>query len=174
MFRNLQIDVSELPDAALLEYEKLDRKYIRVMRVGSIISWLFGLLSLWILFYAVDEPTHLKTLFVAVSVAFLICLIGNQLILKPALDYRGFAIREHDLSYRRGIVKSRITTIPYRRIQQVAISQNILERPLKLYSITIHNASDATSNMTIRGLSRERAERIRTYILDHIVHDEAV
>lgn len=174
MFKNLQLATATLPDADALVYEPLDSRYIRIMRIGSALLWMVVLAAVWVIYLIADEPKVWLPVFLALSAALLLGLIGNQSILHRAFQYRGIAMREHDVTYRSGLFMSRETSVPYRRVQQVVLSQNWPEKRIGLYSIKIQNAADASAHLRISGLGQERAERIKAFILSHIVHDEGL
>ena len=174
MFRNLQLNTAELPDADALAYEVLDGRYIRVMRIGCALLWGLVLAAVWVIYLLADEPTAWLPLFWAISAVIVLALVGNQFILRRALQFRGVAVREHDVNYRRGLIRRRETSVPYRRVQQVVVSQSWLERSVGLYTVTIQNAADSSAHLDISGLGQERAERIKAFILSHIVHDDGL
>lgn len=94
--------------------------------------------------------------------------IANMIFLPASYHYKGYAFREHDLSYRSGIVCPTVTTVPYSRIQQVSMKQNIVARAFKLYSVEIVNGAQTMSSVRIPGLSEERAMRIKDFITDKL------
>ncbi|WP_373775002.1 hypothetical protein, partial [Porphyromonas loveana] len=94
MFKNLQLATATLPDADALVYEPLDSRYIRIMRIGCALLWIFGLAAVWVIYLIADEPKAWLPVFLALSAALLLGLIGNQSILHRAFQYRGIAVRE--------------------------------------------------------------------------------
>lgn len=72
----------------------------------------------------------------------------------------GYAEREDDLLVRRGVMFSRLSVIPYGRMQYIDVTAGPLERALDLATVKMHTAA-AASDARIPGLERSEAERLR-------------
>ncbi len=75
-------------------------------------------------------------------------------------DAWGYAEREDDLLIRRGVMFSRLSVIPYGRMQFIDVTAGPLERMLGLATVKMHTAA-AASDARIPGLERVEAERLR-------------
>ncbi|MDE5923282.1 MAG: PH domain-containing protein, partial [Muribaculum sp.] len=78
---------------------------------------------------------------VAAEAVIVVSFIINIAILRKAYQAKGFALREHDITYRSGVIFPKITTVPFSRIQQVSICQNPVSKFFGLYSIDIDNGA---------------------------------
>jgi membrane protein YdbS with pleckstrin-like domain len=83
-------------------------------------------------------------------------------IVLPQLYYRRwrYALREHDLWIRQGLIFHRVSVIPYRRLQFVDTRQGPLERWMGLTELVVHTAAPGTSGQ-VPGLEEAEAMRIR-------------
>ena len=72
----------------------------------------------------------------------------------------GYAEREDDLLVRRGVMFSRLSVIPYGRMQYIEVTAGPLERTFGLATVKMHTAA-AASDARIPGLDRAEAERLR-------------
>lgn len=72
----------------------------------------------------------------------------------------GYAEREDDLLVRRGVMFSRLSVVPYGRMQFIDVSAGPLERAFGLATVRLHTAA-ATTDARIPGLDREEAGRLR-------------
>lgn len=81
---------------------------------------------------------------------------------RPPLRYRHWrwALRDHDLWIRRGILWVTVSVIPYRRLQFVDTDQGPLARAFGLAELIVHTAAPGTSGR-IPGLDAEEAESLR-------------
>jgi len=82
--------------------------------------------------------------------------------------YRNF---RYSLGSTRGEVYSRVigssaTLLYYDRIQDVSVSQGILERVFNLYSVFVQSAGSKYSGLAITGLSKESANLIKDFLLE--------
>jgi uncharacterized protein len=72
----------------------------------------------------------------------------------------GYAERKDDLLVRRGVMFSRLSVIPYGRMQYIDVTAGPLERSFGLATVKMHTAA-AASDARIPGLERAEAERLR-------------
>lgn len=72
----------------------------------------------------------------------------------------GYAEREEDMLIRRGVMFSRLSVVPYGRMQFIDVTAGPLERAFGLATVRLHTAAAAT-DARIPGLEREEAERLR-------------
>lgn len=97
------------------------------------------------------------------SVAFAI----NLSLINKIHDIRGYALRDKDISYRKGLFFTTVTTIPFCKIQQVSVRMNPLSRLFGLYYLNIVNGSQAImTNISISGLTKENAEKLKTLLIN--------
>jgi uncharacterized protein len=72
----------------------------------------------------------------------------------------GYAEREDDLFVRRGVMFSRLSVIPYGRMQFIDVSAGPIERLFGLATVRMHTAAAAT-DARIPGLAADEAARVR-------------
>jgi membrane protein YdbS with pleckstrin-like domain len=71
-----------------------------------------------------------------------------------------YAEREDDLLVKRGVLFSRLSVVPYGRMQFIDVTAGPIERSFGLATVRLHTAA-AASDARIPGLSREEADRLR-------------
>jgi membrane protein YdbS with pleckstrin-like domain len=72
----------------------------------------------------------------------------------------GYAEREDDLLVRRRVMFSRLSVVPYGRMQFIDVTAGPLERAFGLATVRLHTAA-AASDARIPGLARDEAARLR-------------
>jgi uncharacterized protein len=72
----------------------------------------------------------------------------------------GYCEREDDLLVRRGVLFSRLSVVPYGRMQFVDVTAGPVERSFGLATVRLHTAA-AASDARIPGLSAADAARLR-------------
>jgi membrane protein YdbS with pleckstrin-like domain len=147
--------VDTQPDAAIA-YRPLDPRVRQlwwivgaaVVLVMTLVAWVPGLVagSTW---------RNLPPLIVLVVGAPAAALI-------PWLRYQRwrFALREHDLWIRHGVLWLNTSVIPYARLQFVDTTQGPLDRALGLAQLVVHTAAPGTSGR-LPGLALDDAEALR-------------
>jgi len=78
---------------------------------------------------------------------------------------RGYALRQHDLLYRVGVLRRKLIAVPFNRIQHVETSSGVTERLFGLATLVIYTAGGSGGDLRIRGLEAGRAHRLRDHIL---------
>lgn len=156
---NFQIEIESTAPVDELRYEPVSPKYRSVQIIGAAIAYsMIAAIALLLLFVA--EPGWC----VAAECLIAVLCIFNLLILRKAYLFKGYALREHDITYRSGIIFPKTTTIPFSKIQQVSISQNPVSKFFDMYAIDIVNGAQGLSSVSVNGLSKEKAEGLKNII----------
>jgi uncharacterized protein len=98
----------------------------------------------------------------AVIVAAVVLLVGLALLVfvTRRVHAWGYAEREDDLFVRRGVMFSRMSVIPYGRMQFIDVTAGPVERLFGLATVRMHTAA-AASDARIPGLAADEAARVR-------------
>lgn len=168
---NRQLNPEDIERIEDLRYEPLERKYVRVMFTNTLLLYLF-LMALVLLLLFIKEIDCRYTLVTVMESILAVIAVINLILLPKACSYKGFAVREHDITYRSGIIFPSATTIPFCKIQQVSIRQTPISRIVGLYTVTMANGAQTLSESHIPGLSGQRANEIKTLIIEHIKNGE--
>ena len=103
---------------------------------------------------------------ICVEAVLAVAALFNLLIMPRACAYKGFAVREHDITYRSGVIFPSVTTIPFCKIQQVSVRQNPVSRLFGLYAVDIVNGAQMQAETVIPGLTREKAEEMKSLLIE--------
>ena len=163
MLSNPQIAIEQLPQAEHVTFEPMSDS----SPIEHLISWSITFFLLGIVFVTVWFLTSPPNV-VAFS-----ALGGYFALLSWVVFYifashkkRGIAVREHDIMYINGLIWRSTTIIPFNRIQHIEVVRGPVERFLDLSSLKIFSAGGLSSDLSISGLTSQRAEAIKQLILD--------
>jgi membrane protein YdbS with pleckstrin-like domain len=163
-FSNEQISVESLPHASELDYVKLPPAYHEVSQASNLFSMILllgaGVVAITV-FGGWSEPWAWGGLLVGWPVLMTL----SVLLTRQQYRHKGYALRTHDLSYRRGWLSRRVTTVPFNRIQHAEVSQGIIEKAFQLSSLKIYTAGGRSSDLSVPGLEPDRAHRLKALIL---------
>ena len=165
-FKNEVINLAVLPRYQETELLSISSSYWRVLQFNFAIHFLIYA-SIIGLFFNIKEELINPYLWIILS-TFIIIMTPIYFALKIGFRKRGYAIRTHDLIYRRGILSINTIIIPFNRIQHVAVNEGFLSRYYGLAQLQIFTAGGASSDMRISGLSKIDAEKIKETILFRI------
>ena len=83
-----------------------------------------------------------------------------EVFLRRRVRAWAYCEREDDLLVRRGVMFSRLSVVPYGRMQFVDVTAGPAERLFRLATVRMHTAA-AASDARIPGLERDEAARLR-------------
>lgn len=164
---NLQYDIDkQIQDTTPvdeLNFHPVESRYRNVQMILTSIGYLL-LCAAALFLLLIDNPLWCIIAESIIVVAFAV----NLFILRKAWIFKGYALREYDISYRSGVVFPSVTTIPFSRLQQVSVKQNPVSRYFRLYSVEVVNGAQALASITINGLTEENASKIKDTLLNKL------
>lgn len=150
-----------------LTFQQVESRYTRVIIINTAIAYLLIMIVSSVLML-LDNFNENIIIFISSVATIAIIGIINIAIAGKACRFKGYALREKDITFRKGLFFHSIITIPFCKVQQVSISQNPIARLFGLYSINISNASAWQSSISIPGLTRTRAEQIKDFVTNKL------
>ena len=167
---NYQLYIETTDKVHNLVLSPLEHKYLNVQYIKIVLVYLsLMLLSTFILL--IDEFDYRYTPVLCMECIFGVALCFNLIIVPKAYRFKGYAIREYDITYRSGIVFPSIVTVPFCKIQQVSIRQNPITRLFGLYAVDLVNGAQNLDSIRIPGLTEENAHRIKTLVIERTHHE---
>jgi len=166
-FLNQQIEISSLPDAGNVNWNKIERSYLKVLRLQWLLVTLIllGLSTLILLF---SRPLQTSVGIALVTGIGLVLSLVYLTYIEQSFHYRAYAVREHDIIYRHGWIIRSIDACPFNRIQHCSVNAGPLERKYKLSSLTLYTAASGEGDLKISGLPESRAVEIREFVMKKI------
>ena len=158
-FENKPLFIENLPEIEQVSFTSLERDYL-YMRLTS--TSLFTLIigsGIWISTLFNDWP------FYYAFYPFLGLMLIMMLVQWLGFKVKGYALREKDISYKSGLIFFHFTTIPFNRIQHCEVSQGALGKLFDLASVNVYTAGGSGSDITIKGLKKEEAHKLRDFII---------
>ena len=157
-FSNPPLDLAGVPQLDDDHFVPLDPAFLRVALLGHA---LFAGVVVAVGVVVTILVGHWVPLVVAGGLLVLTALSAAHSI----LDVRHIAwqVREHDVSYRSGVLVRTVETLPFIRIQHARISRGPVERRFGLAKLHINSAGP---DLSIAGLSADDAERLRNIVIE--------
>ena len=170
-FSNSQVDTSSLPRISEVDFKGLHKDYLTVELIGAGIFWFIfggGGLIVIALFWG-TWPSWLSWvaliwLFFIVTSTFILSILGFK--------RKKYALREHDVMYKTGLLWRSTTILPFNRIQHAEVQQGPVDRLFNLSKLKIYTAGGSGSDLSIAGLLPDEANAIKHYILKKTATDE--
>ena len=148
-----------------MEFQRVDKKAKTKWGFSRIMALIFAVIPLAALvlfaFYSIGMDEGSETLMIiGWIIAGIIVLVQLlSIFIYPPIEYIQWAymIAPDRIEIKKGIFYRTHTVIPISRIQHVAVTQGVLQRPFKLSTVQIHTAG---SVMEIQELNTAVAEEI--------------
>lgn len=163
-FRNLPVDPDDLPALEAAEFKPLSPAWLRWQLRRNLIFQVVVLVGLSI---AIAINGWVFWFLIPLVVSFLV-FVFVQTFIRKAYTSRRYALRERDLTYQSGWIWWSETAVPFNRIQHCEIEQGPIEKLYGLATLEVYTAGKNSSDLSIGGLERQVAERLKDYILGRI------
>jgi hypothetical protein len=148
--------------------ERLDPRVRYVWLLKSVFSAvLFGAVGGFVGAFVFDEPL----LAAAGTFAVAGVLGGVHAIYRYGVW--GFALRDDDLYIERGVLTQVRTMVPFVRVQHVDTQRSPLERAFSLSRVVVYTAGSRQADVSIPGLTPERATALQQRLRDLAVESES-
>ena len=159
-FTNETINISTLPKFEETALNPLQKSYFKVMLIQFGIVYgilLIGIIALY--FISIKELIQDKIIYFAIG--WFVLVVLNFLFLRISFAKKGFALREHDVIFKSGVISETTTIVTNNRVQHVALHQGMLSRIFGLASIELFTAGGSSSDLKINGLLLDDAKKIK-------------
>jgi uncharacterized protein len=170
-FSNLILLPENLPEIESKTFNLLDKKYLKIIliRISIFLFILSGsLATFWLL-----SDESIPTLIVVLICLAIIFITGFSIVISIlGFPKKGYLVREKDVSFQRGLITYKLTTVPFNRIQHVEVNQGILAKLFHLSSVKIYTAGGNSSDLSIPGLLVSDAQKLKAFLSEKISEHE--
>jgi len=159
-FVNLQFSMEDLPAADSIEMEPMADEYRREVLTQQLIIWV----PVWLVSFLPLILAQIRFLLaIPVFVLLLAIVIATRVVKMSTV--KGIALREHDIAYQSGLHWRKTVMLAFDRVQHVEVNSGPLQRKFGLATLKFFTAGGSSVDLKVDGLAKERAERIRAYVL---------
>ena len=170
-FINEQVNSSSIPDAQQVDWQPVEKDYLKVLRIQWLIVSVI-LLTVAVVLLIFVQSFHQLVPFMLIAGAWLFICGFYFLVMEKSFQNLSYAVREHDILYRRGWLVQTMIACPYNRIQHCSADAGLLDRRYKLSSLTLFTAGANAADLRISGLRETDAQNLREFIMQKIKSDE--
>ncbi len=169
---NPQVQVEDLPSIDQINFTGIDPRYKKVSIIT--VSIILGILAAlyvgagWIVERMLFEMPILGLVIAGFA---LVGLPWVYLVIKD-FENTGYAIRENDLVYKEGVIFKSTIVVPFNRVQHCEVSQGPISRMMGLSSLTVYTAGGSSSDVSIDGLDKDIAAKLKNFVSGKISVDE--
>lgn len=169
-YSNAQIDTDILPSIKDIDFQPLNKSYLKVEVIGITIIWLIIAGGVNTGFFFSDvKPSWIPYLMLGI---FAILITFSFVVTIKGFYRKGYALRQLDIIYKEGLVWKKQSLVPFNRIQHAEVNQGPIERMFDLGELNIYTAGGSSSDLSIKGISKEEAMSIKHFLLSKTAMDE--
>jgi membrane protein YdbS with pleckstrin-like domain len=145
-----------------VQWQSVSPRYRAELIVITGIAWLIILAASSVPLWIVGPGDTVWGWFIMSAVA----LIGLVVLgfIPRRVRALGYALREDDIVFRRGVIFQRIVAVPYGRLQLVDVGRGPIARALGLSQLSLVTAA-ASSGVSIPGLPLATADQLRDHLI---------
>lgn len=169
-FSNEQVTTEELPQYEEVTLEQLPKECMIVGMITWLIILLISLTIITILNFVQNMPLFKGGVLYWI-LAYVTALVLGCLFIRISYLRKGYAVREHDITYKSGIIWHKRIVLPFNRIQHVETHQGVLQRKFELAKLQLFTAGGQRADMTIDGLGFAVSESIKSSILNRLENE---
>jgi len=170
-FTNHEINLDDLPNYKEVTFLSIDKKYWNVMVFNTFISSVLIFCFVAVLFFSIFFRAKLHNgieIYLSIIIFTLFLVISLFFFNRISFKKRAYAVREKDIMYRRGILSTMVTIVPFNRIQHIAVNEGMFSRLYGLASLEIYTAGGNSSDLTINGIKRKKAHQLKEFLMNNI------
>ncbi len=165
-FSNRKLEINQLPLYQEVKLIPLSKKYLLISYFNIGVSFLiFSIILIALYYYVTPFPLNLFYFMLGVLTLF---LLFRFIAIRLTFKNRGYAIREHDIIFKSGILEEITTIVPINKIQHLVYEQGFLEKKLGLARLECFTAGGEDADIILYGLKEKEIKKIQSYI-QHII-----
>lgn len=161
-YQNQTLDIADLPRFESVDGHPVDRAYLKVLRI----LYSFWLLLLFSVFFGLEYFINITGVLFYPILGVLIILFSLIITdIELGFKKRKFGIRQQDIIFQKGFFAFTQTIVPYKRIQHVEVKQGLLFKAFSIYTLKLYTAGSSTGDLSIAGLNKNDADKLKAVIL---------
>lgn len=169
-FENNQVYLDALPQVEEVHLLELEPPFLKVKMWTITIIFILLLLPIGYLSIFKWEETHQALPYIYIVWA--IIMILSFVVSYYGFFVMGYAVRDKDIVFRKGLIWRSQIIIPFNRVQHCEVSQGPISRLMGMSELEVFTAGGTNSDMHIPGLLPDTANRIKDFILKQTALDE--
>lgn len=166
-FSNHILLSEDLPVMDEKTFNPLDKRWLKISFIRIAIFFAVPV-AVFIAFPILSDKSIPKIVMISgasILTFLMICVVTFTIFAFPR---KGYLVREKDISFQRGLITYKLTTVPFNRIQHVEVTQGVLPKLFKLSSVKLFTAGGNSSDLSIHGLPEDAANSIKTFLSEKI------
>lgn len=166
-FENENKAINSLPSIEDIEYHPLQKSYLTVSVLASLIFYCIPIIAICILLFIGQNEVPNLVMYIGIAlviILFIISLVSKIL----GFPHKLYGLRTQDIIYKSGLIWRNETIVPFNRIQHVEITQGPLERKFGISKLKVFTAGGSQSDLVIPGLIDQEANRIKSFLIEKI------
>lgn len=171
-FSNIAISSLDIPQYETTVLEPVEASYKQVLYIGWSLFFLAIIAVALPLFIWVDALQNNWFIYSLLGgiILWIIILIG---FIEIGFKNLAWALREKDIICRRGWIFQDTHIIPFGKVQNCVIQTSPIGRKFGLASIKLMTAASHLGDISIHGLKKETAEKLKDWMMDKMKKNES-
>lgn len=171
-FTNQTITLSEIPQYASSQLESVEVDYKKVLYIGWAVFFFIAVAIAIPLFIWIDALQKNWIIYGTIGgiLLWLFIIVG---LIEIGFKNLAWALREKDIICRKGWIFQDTHIIPFGKVQNCVIQTGPIGRKFGLASIKLMTAASHLGDISIHGLKKETAEKLKDWMMDKMNKNES-
>ena len=166
-FTNETLNLNVLPKFEEVNFSPLHKNYVKVVYINIAITLILIAIAIGVLIFTMEELQNTLS-YLMFGISYFVFAVIVFFASIASVKKRGFAIREKDILYKRGLISTTSTMILFYGVQDFSMHEGVFSRIFNLAQIQIFTAGGSTSDLKISGIEKEKAENIKELLMQKI------
>ncbi len=170
-FTNSILLPDDLPSIEKTKFNPLHKNYLKILLIRMSVFFIL-VIGGFIAFIVLSDENipNIALIIISSVIAFFLLYITTITLL--GFPRKGYLVRENDISFQKGLLIYKVTSVPYNRIQHVEVNQGMMAKMFKLSSLKLFTAGGNASDLSIPGLPMEVAHNLKSFLSEKISEHE--
>jgi len=163
-FSNPQVYWEDIPKHQQTELRKVEPAYLKVMVANRIFFWVILAVLAGLAWFFLSQQSAGSWLGIAGALFIAVGLGFGLFTAQKAFQNMGYAVRKHDVIFKKGWLFEKLHVVPLKRIQHCVVKRGPLDQYFGLATLKIFTAGGNAADITIRGLRYEDAQTLKDFL----------
>ncbi len=164
-FSNPSLQPDDIPRYKALQLQQVHQAFRKIMLIERGMLWLILSACTTGVFFLIKFAGANPLWMLGSGILLALLLFALWLTANRSFQNMGYALRRHDIVFRKGWLYERLHIIPLKKIQHCQVKRGPLERIYGLASLKIFTAGGTGADITLSGLQKEEAERLKDWLI---------
>jgi len=163
-FSNEQVLLESIPQIEQLDRIPMEPALLRSNRITTVVFFSILIITLLVLTFIVKVEDFDQVVWYILG-GLVTLGIFSFWFAGLSFKHKNYVIREKDVLFQKGVIWRSTTVVPFNRVQHCDVKVGPIDRMFDLAELQVFTAGGTGSDVTIVGITKDTANRIKDFII---------